>query len=104
MCKCPTLFECNAGGGTCIGALGVIVCDGTCRISSLGYFVFIGIPLIVILSGYFARRYQTSQQAQQQYHGEEVVYDDAPPPAQHAFQNPIRGQDTSQQWRMGGWA
>jgi hypothetical protein len=48
-CSCPgPLFSCDAGGGQCASVLGVKVCAGTCKPSTLGYAIFIGVPLLVV--------------------------------------------------------
>lgn len=46
VCTCPgPLFECNPSGGQCA----LSICTGACRVSTIGYVVIVGIPLLVIL-------------------------------------------------------
>jgi hypothetical protein len=44
-CTCPTpFFECNSSGGGCV----LNACTGTCRLSTIGYVIVIGVPLLII--------------------------------------------------------
>ncbi len=45
-CTCPTPFyECNTGGGSCL----LSVCSGVCRLSTIGYAIVIGVPLLILV-------------------------------------------------------
>jgi hypothetical protein len=48
-CSCPgPLWSCDTQSGTCGDVFGVNICTGLCKLDVIGYFVFVGIPLILI--------------------------------------------------------